>query len=72
MAETRSFERSVLGSTGLEVTRLGLAASYGIPADAVERRGHRRVMHSREFRAAEKKFPQYELACRQLKHLSVR
>ena len=35
----------------------------------VERRGHRRVVHSREFRAAEKKFPQYELACRQLKHL---
>lgn len=37
----------------------------------VERRGHRRVMHSREFREAEKKFPQYELACRQLKHLSA-
>ena len=36
----------------------------------VERRGHRRVVHSREFRAAEKKFPQYELACRQIKHLS--
>jgi len=35
----------------------------------VERRGHRRVVHSREFRAAEKKFPQYELACRQIKHL---
>jgi hypothetical protein len=32
-----------------------------------ERHGHRRVMHSREFRKAEKKFPQYELACRQLK-----
>jgi len=35
----------------------------------VERRGHRRVIHSREFREAEKKFPQYESACRQIKHL---
>ena len=35
----------------------------------VERRGGRRVVHSREFRAAEKKFPKYELACRQLKQL---
>lgn len=35
----------------------------------VERHGQRRVIHSREFREAEKKFPQYELACRQLKHL---
>jgi hypothetical protein len=35
----------------------------------VERRGHRRVVHSREFREAEKKFPQYEIACRQIKHL---
>jgi predicted metal-dependent hydrolase len=35
----------------------------------VERRGQRRVVHSPEFREAEKKFPQYELACRQLKHL---
>ena len=35
----------------------------------VERRGQRRVVHSREFREAEKKFPQYELACRQLKRL---
>ena len=35
----------------------------------VERRGQRRVVHSREFREAEKKFPQYELACRKLKHL---
>ena len=35
----------------------------------IERRGQRRVVHSREFREAEKKFPQYELACRQLKHL---
>jgi hypothetical protein len=35
----------------------------------VERRGQRRVVHSREFREAEKKFPKYELACRQIKHL---
>ena len=35
----------------------------------VERHGHRRVVHSREFREAEKKFPQYESACRQIKHL---
>lgn len=34
----------------------------------VERRGHRRVVHSREFREAEKQFPKYEQACRQLKH----
>jgi hypothetical protein len=33
----------------------------------VERRGHRRVVHSREFLEAEKKFPRYELACRRLK-----
>jgi hypothetical protein len=37
-----------------------------------ERHGHRRVMHSREFRAAEKKFPQYELACKQLKRFCAR
>jgi hypothetical protein len=35
----------------------------------VERRGHRRVVHSREFREAEKQFPEYELACRQIRHL---
>jgi hypothetical protein len=35
----------------------------------VERRGHRRVLHSREFKEAEKKFPKYELACRQIKHI---
>ncbi|MFZ0961957.1 MAG: SprT-like domain-containing protein [Terriglobia bacterium] len=35
----------------------------------VERRGQRRVVHSREFREAEKRFPKYELACRQIKHL---
>jgi len=35
----------------------------------VERRGQRRVIHSREFREAEKKFPHYDSACRQIKHL---
>jgi len=35
----------------------------------VERRGHRKVVNSPEFRAAEKEFPQYELACRQIKLL---
>ncbi|HTS69211.1 MAG TPA: SprT-like domain-containing protein [Terriglobia bacterium] len=35
----------------------------------VERRGHRRVVHSREFREAERKFPKYDSACRQIKHL---
>jgi SprT-like family len=35
----------------------------------VERRGQRRVIHSREFHEAERQFPQYELACRQIKHL---
>ncbi len=37
----------------------------------VERRGHRRVVHSSEFREAEKKFPHYESACRKLKHLGA-
>ena len=32
-----SFERAVLGRTGIEVGRLGLASSYGAPASAVER-----------------------------------
>ena len=34
----------------------------------VERNGHRRVVHSREFREAEKKFPKYEEARRSLRH----
>jgi len=34
----------------------------------VERQGHRRVLHSREFREAEKKFPRYEKVRRKLKH----
>ncbi len=33
----------------------------------VQRNGHRRVVHSRQFRAAEKKFPRYDLARRRLK-----
>jgi hypothetical protein len=37
----------------------------------VERQGHRRVMHSREFRQAEKRFPQYERARRKLKYSYV-
>ena len=37
-----------------------------------ERRGHRRVVHSPEFRNAEKRFPKYETAIRQLKRLTDR
>lgn len=33
----------------------------------VERNGHRRVVHSRQFRAAERKFPRFEQARRELK-----
>src|SRR5690348_2051849 len=33
----RTFEHTTLGSTGLPVGRLGVSASYGVPADAVER-----------------------------------
>jgi aryl-alcohol dehydrogenase-like predicted oxidoreductase len=33
---TMSFERAILGRTGREVGRLGLASSYGAPATAVE------------------------------------
>jgi len=36
-----------------------------------ERNGHRRVVHSREFRKAEKQFPKYENALRQLKRLTA-
>jgi aryl-alcohol dehydrogenase-like predicted oxidoreductase len=32
-----SYERGILGRTGIEVGRLGMAASYGVPAEAVER-----------------------------------
>jgi hypothetical protein len=34
----------------------------------VERNGHRRVVHSRAFRAAEREFPKYEEARKSLKH----
>ena len=34
----------------------------------VERDGHRRVVHSREFREAEREFPKYEEARKSLKH----
>jgi aryl-alcohol dehydrogenase-like predicted oxidoreductase len=39
MTETasRNFERAPLGRTGLEVGRLGISASYGVPGEAVER-----------------------------------
>ena len=33
----KTFQRATLGRTGLRVGRLGLAASYGVPAAAVER-----------------------------------
>jgi hypothetical protein len=36
-----------------------------------ERNGHRRVVHSPEFRKAEKQFPKYETALRQLKRLTA-
>jgi len=36
-ASFRSFSRSLLGRTGLEVTRLGVSAGYGVPGEAVER-----------------------------------
>jgi predicted metal-dependent hydrolase len=36
----------------------------------VERVGHRRVVHSRAFRQAEKRFPHYERARRRLREIS--
>jgi len=38
-----SFDRGVLGRTGLAVARLGIAASYGVPGDALERAFERGV-----------------------------
>ena len=38
----------------------------------VDRNGHRRVVHSKEFREAEKQFPKYAQACRLLKRLPSR
>ena len=41
--ELRTYESTVLGRTGLRVGRLGVAASYGVPTDAVERAFERGV-----------------------------
>jgi len=38
-----AFETAILGRTGLRVGRLGISASYGVPADAVERAFERGV-----------------------------
>lgn len=38
-----NFERATLGRTGIEVVRLGVAASYGVPAAAVEKAVERGV-----------------------------
>jgi aryl-alcohol dehydrogenase-like predicted oxidoreductase len=38
-----SFDRAVLGRTGVEVSRLGLGSSYGAPANTVERAFERGV-----------------------------
>ena len=37
LLDSRPFDRAVLGRTGLEVCRLGVAATYGVPASAVDR-----------------------------------
>jgi predicted aldo/keto reductase-like oxidoreductase len=42
-APTGSIERRLLGRTGREVGRLGIASSYGVPGDAVERAFERGV-----------------------------
>jgi hypothetical protein len=42
-----------------------------VPRYPVERRGHRRVVHSRAFREAEKKFPKFEQTRRRLKLICV-
>jgi len=42
-AQSGSFERRVLGRTGLEVGRLGISSSYGVPGDALERAFERGV-----------------------------
>jgi aryl-alcohol dehydrogenase-like predicted oxidoreductase len=41
--DSNTFETAVLGRTGLRVGRLGVAASYGVPTDAVERAFERGV-----------------------------
>ncbi len=40
---SRNFERRILGRTGLEVGRIGISSSYGIPGDALERAFERGV-----------------------------
>jgi len=40
---SRNFERTTLGRTGLQVARLGISASYGVPGDALERAFERGV-----------------------------
>ncbi|MGD1100571.1 MAG: aldo/keto reductase [Terriglobia bacterium] len=42
-AQSGSFKRRLLGRTGLEVGRLGISSSYGVPGDAVERAFERGV-----------------------------
>jgi aryl-alcohol dehydrogenase-like predicted oxidoreductase len=42
-AQSGNFERRVLGRTGVEVGRLGISSSYGIPGDALERAFERGV-----------------------------
>ncbi len=42
-SQADSFERRILGRTGLKVGRLGISASYGVPGDALERAFERGV-----------------------------
>jgi len=44
------FQRTVLGRTGLQVGRLGVAASYGVPGTALEWAFERGVNYSRRYR----------------------
>ncbi len=41
--QSTTFERTVLGRTGLEVGRLGISSSYGVPGGALERAFERGV-----------------------------
>jgi aryl-alcohol dehydrogenase-like predicted oxidoreductase len=43
MSNAASIESRVLGRTGLEVSRIGISSSYGIPGDALERAFERGV-----------------------------
>jgi len=42
-ADTGNFTRAMLGRTGREISRLGVAASYGVPGEALERAFERGV-----------------------------